>query len=420
MLRKSAIFLSLLVAGIFIPFEVPKTTHDLDPQNAPIIARSGDIQIGRYIGMANLLPVMLPVLTPTDDSKTRNEEQQGFISIRGYLINFSGGDINFGTQILMTIFNGDQVLEILSTHLRSDQSFDFSLIPYNPAWTYVATFEHNGIKFSSETIDGGQYKSGSTVDTKIWVFDSTTDASMLRGEGMHVSIIFGQEDKVHIVQSMLFYNPTSMVIVPAGSESPVIMFPLNADTGSLVFIDNREGEELRKTAAGFGDWQMIYPGMVHQVMFEYDLPFDGNSEFEFMLPMHMESIMVMVQGTDGRIACSNPLMSQEIGNLAKPSKVINGMPQKNETSVIIHCIDRVRVLNWFIGISGSILIIVMMIIIVQQRKKKTEAMNQNIAAQRTEILDAIIALEDQYKAGEISSDVYTAKRAELVMKLELH
>jgi hypothetical protein len=392
---------------------------ELDARNAPIVVRNSEIQTDRIIGMANFLPVMLPVLTPTGDVKTRNEEQQGFISIHGYLINFSGGDIDFGTQILMTIYNGNEVLEILSTHLKSDQSFDFSLIPYNPAWTYIATFTHNGIKFSSETIDGGQYKSGSTVETKIWVFDSTTDASMLRGEGMHVSIFFGQKDKVHIVQSMLFYNPTSMVITPAGSDSPVIMFPLNADTRSLAFIDNSEGDELRRTAAGFGDWQMIYPGMVHQVMFEYDLPFDGNSEFEFMLPMHMESIMVMVQGTDDRIACSNPLMSQEIGNLAKPSKVINGLPQKNETSVIIHCIDRARVLNWFIGVSGVILIVVMIIIITQQRKRKKEAMKQDFASQRTEILDAIIALEDQYKAGEISTDAYTAKRAELVMKLEL-
>ena len=417
--RKTIVLLTFLAAGIIVPTRVPGMDNDFDPWKITTLQFDFNAQINQSAGTGSMLPAMLPVLLPIDPVKIQNEQQQGFISIRGYLINFSGGEIDFGTEILLTIFNGDQVLEYLTVHLQPDQSFDFSLIPYSPDWTYVVSYDHNGIEFSSESIDGSLYNSGSTVNTKIWVFDSTSNPSLLRGEGMHVSLIFREEGMVHIVESMLFYNPSSMVIVPAGSESPVILFPLTEGSSSLTFLDNEANSELREVQGGFGDWQMIYPGTVHQVLFEYDLPFDGNSEFEFFLPMHMESIMVIVQEAENKIACSNPLMSQQIGNLAKPPSVINGLAQNNETSVIIHCVDRHRVLAWFLGVSGLLLVGLILFVILQRKKSKTlRDIAESPDIQHAEILDAIIALEDQFKAGELSPGNYAAKRAELVRKLE--
>lgn len=419
MLRRTALFLTLLAAGIFTPVQISQAAKNFDVQNSSGVTQAPVDQFVYLSGMEMALPAIPPLLLPGDPLKNGNEEQQGFITIRGYLINFSGGDIDLKSRILLTIYTGDQKLEILTTQLRSDQSFDFSLIPYNPGWTYVASFTHNGIEFKSDMIDGSVYSSGSTVSTKIWVFDSTSDASLLRGEGMHVSLIFRQEGKVHIVESMLFYNPTSLVIIPSSSESPVITFALDKDYSSLAFLDHEEINELRTVQGGFGDWQFIYPGMVHQVLFEYDLPFDGNTNFEFSLPMRMDSIMVMVQGSNGRIACSNPMMSQEIGNMANPSRVFNSIPQDNGTSIVVHCVDRVRILAWFLGVSGVLLTGVLIFVILLQRNKKAAKLAAVAPeAQSTEILDAIIALEDQFKAGEISAESYETMRAEMVRKLE--
>ncbi len=419
MLRKTILLLAFLAAGIVVPTRVPGMDNDYDPRNLSATQHGYDMQSSQSTGAGSLLPAILPVLLPNDSLKNENEQQQGFISIRGYLINFSGGEIDFGTEILLTIFNGNQVLEYLVVHLQPDQSFDFSLIPYSPEWTYVVSYNHNGIEFISETIKGSLYSSGSTVNTKIWVFDSTSDPSLLRGEGMHVSLYFGEEGKVHIVESMLFFNPSSMVIVPASSDAPVILFLLTEESSSLTFLNSEDNRELRAVQDGFGDWQMIYPGAVHQVLFEYDLPFDGNSEFEFFLPMRMESIMVIVQGAENKIACSNPLMSQRIENLARPPSVINGLAQNNETSVIIHCVDRQRVLGWFLGVSGLLLAGIILFVILQRKKSKGLKETRNKPElQRAEILDAIIALEDQFKAGELSPGNYAAKRAELVKKLE--
>lgn len=419
MLRKTIVLLTFLAASFIVPTQFPGMDKNYDSGNLSATRIDFNEQSGQFTEVENLMPAMLTVFLPNDPAKNENEEQQGFISIRGYLINFSGGEIDFDTKILLTIFTENGVLEYLTVHLQPDQSFDFSLIPYSPEWTYVASFNHNGIEFNSETIDGSMYSSGSTVNTKIWVFDSTSDPSLLRGEGMHVSLIFREKGKVHIVESMLFYNPSSMVIVPAGNESPVILFPLTEGSSSLTFLDNEGNKELREVRGGFGDWQMIYPGTVHQVLFEYDLPFDGNSEFEFLLPMHMESIMVIVQGAENKITCSNPQLNEEIGNLAKPPSVINGLTQNNGTSVIIHCIDRARILGWLLGVSALLLAGLILFVVLQRKKSKVlKETAENVDIQRTEILDAIIALEDQFKAGELSPGNYAAKRAELVKKLE--
>lgn len=51
------------------------------------------------------------------------------------------------------------------------------------------------------------------------------------------------------------------------------------------------------------------------------------------------------------------------------------------------------------------------------RQKAIRRLQQG-KVKRTALLDAIITLDDQFKAGEISAEVYQAKREELIRHLE--
>jgi len=62
------------------------------------------------------------------------------------------------------------------------------------------------------------------------------------------------------------------------------------------------------------------------------------------------------------------------------------------------------------------LLVVLWIAIVSKKKVGNAPKLGGKGTKKTTLLDAIITLDDQFKAGEISAEVYRAKREELIKK----
>jgi hypothetical protein len=209
------------------------------------------------------------------------------------------------------------------------------------------------------------------------------------------------------------------VIIPADKQTPVIGFELDEQASSIHFLDDANSEFYQTTANGFGDWQPILPGAVHQVMFEYDLPFDGNAFINLRMPMHMESIMVMTEVKDGQITCRGARLTTSKLDSSGATELLNGFPASEEKTLSIHCVTKNKLFPFLIGSGVLILgLCIILWVIRDARKKKEQRKSAESEVILTQQLDAIIALEDQFKAGEISQETFEAKRAELIKRME--
>lgn len=368
----------------------------------------------------NSIFVNRPVITPPNGYQTDvNPEQQGFFSIAGTLINISGGQINLDDNVMLTVYNEGQVQEVLTTPLLADQTFIFHLVPYSAEWSYVASFIHNNIEYKSQIINGYDHASAGLAEITLWVYDSTSDNSLIRGEGMHVTLEFLQSGSVHVTESMMFVNPSSLVITPVSSKTPVLLFELDGQASSLAFVNDMDSGIYRVMPGGFGDWQPILPGMVHQVMFEYDLPFNGNADFALSLPMRMNSVVVVVEDQQNSISCSGTQLLYSSDSPSGYVKLFKGVPGSDATSLVIHCVRKWPMLPFILaGMAILLIALILFLVIPQIKEKMAKDRKKDRENQRTQILDAIIALDDQFKAGQIPRDSYAAKRSELISKID--
>jgi hypothetical protein len=367
----------------------------------------------------SVVSTRLAAIPPNGQQIDIDSEQQGFFSVSGTLINISGGQINLDDNVMLTVYNEGQVQEVLTTPLLADQTFIFHLVPYSAEWSYMASFIHNNIEYKSQIINGYDHTSAGLAEITLWVYDSTSDNSLIRGEGMHVTLEFMQSGYVHVTESMMFVNPSSLVITPVSSKTPVILFELDGQASSLAFINDMDPGIYRVIPGGFGDWQPILPGMVHQVMFEYDLPFDGNTNIVLSLPMRMNSVVVMMEDQERRISCSGTQLAYSSDSPSGYVKLFKGVPGSDETNLVIHCVRKLPALPLILAAMALLLTaLVLFLVIPQIKEKMAKDRSKDRENQRTQILDAIIALDDQFKAGQIPRESYTAKRSELISKID--
>ena len=365
-----------------------------------------------------------PLVQATNDEQSavgNTTQNEGFFILEGKVINASGGTVNTDNDVKLYVLYNGQTLKELSTPLIADSSFRFYLVPYNPAWSYVASFSSKGIVFRSDVLKGEDTASAKTASLSIRVFDANSDSTILTGERMHVLLNFAKEDSVHVVENILIANPSSFVAVPENTTIPLLTFIIAANAQGLKFSDPSNENYLKLIQGGLGDWQPIFPGNVHQVMFEYDLPFDGNDLFSFKVPVRTRSIMVMIEDSSGEVTCNG---LQHIGEKADPSggfDILSGSNVNTGGQFSIRCYNKKDIYPEIIGSAVFLFVLAIVTIIVidsrRQHKNSLQSAVKNNKGTQVTLLDAIIALDDQYKAGEISAEAYQTKREELLKKL---
>jgi hypothetical protein len=343
----------------------------------------------------------------------------GTFTVVGALVNLSGDKVVFTGNIVLTIFERSNVIHTITLPLMTDGSFEFKNVPYDAQYSYLVSYTLKGIKYRSQEFDGSQYSAGDTVTTQVPFYSATTDTDFLRGEGMHVTLDFSQEGNIHVSESMIFFNPSTLVIIPVDKLTPMITFDLPDKASSLKFFDTVNRESYRVTDGGFGDWEQILPGNVHQVAFEYDLPFDGDTHIELTMPIHMDTIIVMKTDVDSGVSC---LSGQLVATKTQQSDLVqyyNGQIDEDENILSIHCVAKNHVLLTTLAVTLSVSILLAAVFIGRnayvRRKKKVTTQLEN---QKTQIMDSVIVLDDKFKANELSKKAYEAKRSELIKKLE--
>ena len=350
----------------------------------------------------------------------QTSQNEGYFTINGMVSNGSGTDLSDLSVAKLLITSGGQSLSDLTASVAGDGTFSFVLVPYNPAWSYVAEVSHKAITYQSARVSGENIKAGDSLSLPIKVYDVIYDTSLLRGERLHILLNYNAENTIHVTESLLIDNPSMFTISPENDQTPLLQFILSPKSQNVNFNEFSNSQSLKMVDGTLSDWQPILPGGVHQVMFEYDLPFEGGQAIEFIAPIQVTSAMVMVENQGKAVACTGMQSSPDQSANFQPLLVFTGSNIQAGEKLSLHCFDKNEIYPLIIGI-GALLFAVLIVILIAVDSKKKGTLNQKRHGKdpkKTTLLDAVITLDDQYKAGEISSEVYRAKREELIKKLE--
>jgi hypothetical protein len=209
----------------------------------------------------------------------------------------------------------------------------------------------------------------------------------------------------------------------------------------LQFENGALGEQYLEAPGGFVDTTSVPPGMSqYQVVFAFNLPYDRRLSFSQAVTMSTSAVVIMIP--DNGIKLSGDLL-QDGGvrdfqgtsyrmyngsNLSAGSELIfdiSGRPNSAGATLI----GETSWQNIAIGVGGLGLVLVLIGLWLYQRNKKaapvdiqeeeiSEAEVLDSTDDTESLMDAIIALDDQYQAGELPEDAYHQRRAELKERLQ--
>lgn len=405
-------------------------------------------------------PAVTPAMTsegtpaPTEAAGATPAETVG--SIGGKVTNGSGGAISVDLKAVLHTFDHDTTTQQFNESatqeapVAADGTYLFANLSMAQTRAYYVSVDYSGTTYESDPAI--PQKDGKTsYDLPITIYDTTSDTSGLAAEQVHVILDYSKPDVVQVVEFFIITNPGTKTIVPTEKGGPVVKVSLPKGYTNLQFEQGAIGDRYIKTDDGFADTGSVAPGtQQYQIVFAFDLPLPkpglfGGQKLEFTQPLTIKANAVSVLVPDGVTLTSStfsPGGSQDMGSGAtfqvynavglEPGKSLDiaasGAP-KTAGQAATSTTGANTTQNIIIGVGalGVALILTGVWLFWRDRKRAGETDGDVLDEDgdesededdTDEILDSIVALDDQFKTGNISEEAYKERRAELKAKLK--
>ena len=356
------------------------------------------------------------------------------IVISGKIVHAAGKTLPPGLKVMLQLYENMKPVTEAETETQTDGSFAFPQVERVSGQFLVVSAVYQDMQFFSDVVPVADLPKGEAVNLPVTVYDTTTDTSALSVERAHVFLNFEEPGKLQVVEMLNINNPHP-VVVTAKEGQAVLQYKLPPGAGSLQFQDGVLGERYLQTEDGFGDTASIPPAPnPHQILFAYEVPYENNkTTLQITFPLPVQSLLLAapvngvriksdqlndggqrdVQGMQIQLYQSGSLTASQPLDIA-----ISGWPSSSSSILP--------------GSTGSLLfgagVFVLVIAVAgiflfrhQRTRQSTAAMTEeNFAEEEAPeaLLDAILALEDRYQAGELPEEVYHERRAALKARLQ--
>jgi hypothetical protein len=387
----------------------------------------------------NPVETQIPSLSPTA-VVTSTEPFTGSVSVQ--LINGSGGDAPSDTPVTLYGFDNMQntYSETLSTGVNGVYTFTNVIMPKDRA--FLAGVDYASGTYGSDIamVDPAR----PNLNLQITVYDSTTDVSVLTTDRVHVLLDFTDPKNVNVVEVFIISNPSTQAVVATTKDGTVVTFPLPQGYSNLKFQDGELGARYVEIPQGFADTYTVKPGMSeYQVVFAFQMPYDHKLNFVQSMFLPTSAVVVMVPDNGIKVDSSmlqdggtrdyqnTPYRMYNGSSLLADSSLdftLSGNPKKAETSLFNT--GTMQNLAIGLGVFGFALVVgALWLYRRNQIRIKTQTVSDGVdmASPLTELdaypedegtlMDAIIALDDQFRAGNLPEEAYLERRAVLKEKL---
>jgi len=360
------------------------------------------------------------------------------VVISGSVIVASGASIPDGTIATLLLYNtiAGQVSQRLTLPILADGNFEFTDVPGDANTVFLVTVDYSGVTYDSVP---NQFDSATlTYDMPVTVYETTNDQNVLAITQAHLQFDFSAAEKVQVMSLYIISNPgqNAVTVVSDGSTIPFIKIPEGAE--GVNFQLAQSSSPLMSATDGFA----LLPGADKQygIIATFSLPYTKRLNFiqPFILPVSSATVIVpegvnvrsdQLTDAGSQNSTSTPpttfhlYQTSSLASGSSLSLTISGKPGDKAGFVL----DQRTLL--IIGVSAVGLILIGLGIFLFLRDRKLRKMEDeedlaenldpdSLGNDRESIMDAIIALDDQYKAGDILKEAYDKRREELKERLK--
>jgi hypothetical protein len=329
--------------------------------------------------------------------------------------------------------------------VAADGAYLFANLSMAQNRAYYVSVDYSGTTYESDPAIP-QQDAKTSYDLPVTIYDTTSDTSGLAAQQVHIILDYSKPDVVQVIEFFIITNPGTKTIVAAEKGGPVIKVSLPKGYANLQFEQGAIGDRYIKTDDGFADTGSVAPGaQKYQIVFAFDLPLPkpglfGGQKLEFTQPLTIQANAVSVLVPEGVTLTSStftPGGPQDMGNGAK-FEVYNAtaLEAGKTLEIAVSGAPKTTVQapagvnttqNIIIGLGalGAVLILTGAWLYWRDRQRVAEIDDEELDDEDEpededpdEILDAIVALDDQFKAGNLSEEAYQERRAQLKSKLK--
>jgi cytochrome c553 len=362
-------------------------------------------------------------------------------TISGKITNKSGGSVPADLKVTLHIFEHDPTTNQFSeantqeTSIKADGTYSFANLQMPTSQAFYVSVDYADTTYSSEpTVPvAGQ----TAYDLPLDIYDTTTDSSALLADQVHMILDYSKPDVIQIVEFYVISNPGTKTVIPKKGAA-LVTVSLPKGYTNLQFQDGQLGDRFLQTADGFGDTFPVTPSdQQYQLVFAFDLPY--STDFDFIEPLSLNVSAITFLVSEGVKANAPSIIDgglKDMGNgggkyqlytlgaykTGQSLKVhVSGAPSPAASAPPVTGTDSTRNMIIGVGAFGLVLILAAGWLFWRDRKRAPVEQLLPEPAQdinADEVIDAIIALDDQRKAGNIADEAYKQRRAELKEKLK--
>ena len=342
------------------------------------------------------------------------------ITIKGQVEMVSGGMPPADLPVTLQGYDEMTMAVELTGKTQSDGTFSFVDAPFKEGRVYIAVLEYQGASFTSNPLHSADVISGVIPELVITIYGTTTDTAALSAERLHVIFDFSDPAAVNVAEIFLLTNSGEQIIVGEAGQ-PVLTYRLPKGASDVQFPDDVDGTRFVLLEDGFGDLAAIAPGAGHQVVVVYTLPVQIKLNLKFETPVPVSSTVVMVAaGGEAQVVKSDQLQSGGERTVQGTSvELYTGGALSAGESLDLTIGKKQPFPTLPIGLAalGAALILGGFMIVRQKNKAGQVEEAETFVESKEALLDAIIALDDQFAAGKIPEDLYRERREDLKTKL---
>lgn len=307
-----------------------------------------------------------------------------------------------------------------------DGSYSFAEVEMPAQRVFYAEVTYAGVKYDSGAAAVASGKDSISL-APLRLYETSTDTSLLTMQQVHLYTDFGTTGTVQIIEVYAFKNSSknSVVISTDGKTIPFISLP----DGAI-----NPGFEAGQNSAGFvsaGDGVAAVPGEnAYSIVAYFNLPYDGNAEFKQLFTLDAPTVLVLVpegvtasagelQDMGMQALQGNNFRQYSSGAIKAGSTLdikLSGKPASSSTSSTAPA-DHTWLIMGLAAI-GLVMIGAGAYFFLRERGQPDGEPEQSEFANRDEVLDAMLALEDLHRGGKIKDAAYNERMEELKLALK--
>jgi hypothetical protein len=338
----------------------------------------------------------------------------------------------------ITLRGYDEMVEVYTQTLplAEGSSVTFEAVPLPSDRMYFASMEYENAVYGSDILVI-ERTSPAELNLDINYYPPTSDPSILQVDRLHIFFSFASDEVLEVFQLYIFSNPTNMVLTPKQGSETAVNFIIPPDASNL-YVEENMSMAYRKTDDGFGIVNVYPDENAYQTVFSYQVPYDEH-KLDLAVPVGMDAGAVIVMTpSDGLKVRSDQLVDAGMRDIEGISYnmftgsdlnagstlelSLSGAP-KQTTQFITTEPDSNNSL--VIGLAGFGVALIAAGVFIWLRNRATQTDWDQEDEDETffeddtpeDLMDAIIALDDQFRAGGIPEEPYRVRRAELKQQL---